>query len=450
MLILSTAHAQLELTVNGVNVPGITTSLVPGSSYSPAEAFADAIGADYYFDYAASVASFEYGAHILSVRVFDSPGTAARETNALSVDTQARASQGGVIVDGVIYVPVKPLVQALGGSIDYLEYTNTVVAVLPRAALTSAVVSNEGTYDRLTLTINNGVPFDSFYNETLRTLQLRFDRTDLQTDTSALSGRFFSNARVSGALGYVDVRLTLQDGYTYEVFTSPKARGYDLVVDIIPTSSNATLTNSFTRSRSVIIDPGHGGSDTGLTFDGYPAESTLTLEFATQLVDALQTRGISASLTRTSNTQLSVSERSQLGTGAGLFISVHAGDLSSGEYNLFYLGEAFSSAELDMAIRINAETATQSPDTNALRRELLLGLVPDVSLGQQYARQLSDELLQTGGYQQNTSDAAPLSVLLGAAGRGLLIEFSPQDLSSDSLVENLADAISAMLANGTN
>jgi len=80
----------------------------------------------------------------------------------------------------------------------------------------------------------------------------------------------------------------------------------------------------------VIIDPGHGGQDSGATesFEA-PKEKDLTLALARKLAEVLESEGVArALLTRKEDQTLSLDERAGFANNRGgdLFISVHVGN----------------------------------------------------------------------------------------------------------------------------
>ncbi len=435
LLLCSGAWAQQQLVVNGQPVSGLSTAIVRGSSYAPAQTLADALGARYVYDSGAEIALFEWAARLLSVRVFESAAEAANEDSAFALDGAPRPGEGGVLVGGEVYVPVKPIVTLLGGTVSYLESRQTVMAVFPRARVIEAQVSEGG--ERLVFEIEGLTTTSSFFNRALNTLNLRFDRTDLLVAQS-FEGRGFSRAVLLPTAGYVELRLTLEPGYSYETFTSPGPSGFTLVVDVLP----AEARNRDLGELRVVLDPGHGGADPGLSF-GSGSEAALTLLFAERLASALAAYGVEVSVTR-GDADLPLELRRQAGIGSSLFLSIHAGSLQSGQYNLYYLGDLSASTGLTLALRENAASAVAEA-TDALRRRLLLNLVPDLGLGQSYARALSSQLSQQAGLRAEAVAPAPLAVLEGAAGRGLLLELSPGDLGSETLPEALAAALAALL-----
>jgi N-acetylmuramoyl-L-alanine amidase len=84
----------------------------------------------------------------------------------------------------------------------------------------------------------------------------------------------------------------------------------------------------------VVIDPGHGGIDTGTRGPGGELEKNLVLEFASMLRDKLEKTGkYRAVLTRTDDTFVELAERVRFARlrQAQLFISIHCDALAKGE-----------------------------------------------------------------------------------------------------------------------
>ena len=98
-----------------------------------------------------------------------------------------------------------------------------------------------------------------------------------------------------------------------------------------------------TNPRLIVIDPGHGGSDTGAEHGGLK-EADITLDMAKRLRDILIARGWQVKLTRNSDVDVYApndSARDELqarvdlanNTGARLFVSIHANAyINSGPY----------------------------------------------------------------------------------------------------------------------
>lgn len=74
----------------------------------------------------------------------------------------------------------------------------------------------------------------------------------------------------------------------------------------------------------VVIDPGHGGQDSGSTYDGVE-EKTLNLNIALYLAEELDNRGITYKLTREEDVFVGLTDRADMANQceANLFISIH-------------------------------------------------------------------------------------------------------------------------------
>jgi len=78
--------------------------------------------------------------------------------------------------------------------------------------------------------------------------------------------------------------------------------------------------------RRVVLDPGHGGRDSGAIGRRRTYEKTVNLDVAQRLARHLTRRGIEVVMSRTSDRFVSLAERSRLAnrSGADLFVSIHA------------------------------------------------------------------------------------------------------------------------------
>ena len=440
-LLLGAPAVAQQLLVNGLEVDGLSTELVRGVSYLPADALAASFGASYSYDAAAETALFEFAGRLLSLRVYASEAAAAADTSALRLGGRELAGTGGLLRNGSVYAPIKPVVQAFGGTVTFLESLGTVMAVFPRARVTGMrVQAQEGSSERLIVSVDGLTSVAAYSNQALGVVQLRFDRSDLDAPQQ-LSGEGFSRASLTSAAGSTDLRLTLAPEYRYESFAVPNAQGFSLVVDIVPVTAE---TPERATGRRIVLDPGHGAADPGLAA-APGSEASLTLAFAQRLADALLDQGFDVRLTRHDEGDVPLAARSQQGIGSSLYLSLHAAALPSGQYNLYYLGDVQEGASLELALRENARAALAEGSTGALRRQLLLKLVPDAAQGERYARALSGELSRRAGLRAASQLPVPLAVLEGAAGRGLLLELSPEDLADESLPSTLAEALAVML-----
>jgi N-acetylmuramoyl-L-alanine amidase len=82
------------------------------------------------------------------------------------------------------------------------------------------------------------------------------------------------------------------------------------------------------RSYSVVIDPGHGGTDPGAR--GVVTEAEVNLSVSSRVARTLSEAGVEVTMTRTDNTvfsdnkQLDLRARAELSTNKDLFVAIHA------------------------------------------------------------------------------------------------------------------------------
>jgi N-acetylmuramoyl-L-alanine amidase len=104
----------------------------------------------------------------------------------------------------------------------------------------------------------------------------------------------------------------------------------------------------------VIIDPGHGGYDPGTQSSAGALEKDLALQIATRLKTALEARGIRAELTRSTDTFISLAERTRIANraGADLFVSIHLNSSPNSDttgIEVYYLNNTTDRATIRLA-----------------------------------------------------------------------------------------------------
>ena len=92
----------------------------------------------------------------------------------------------------------------------------------------------------------------------------------------------------------------------------------------------SSLSKPEFSGRTIIIDPGHGGTDRGFVFEGRPEEKLINLATAQHLKTCLEAAGFKTLLTRTSDTDMTHSQRLSIANrhGGDLYISLHLGGSS--------------------------------------------------------------------------------------------------------------------------
>lgn len=136
------------------------------------------------------------------------------------------------------------------------------------------------------------------------------------------------------------------------VLPPEKGQGYRVVIDLFPTtqakfdatagwpldlkaSDSAAQIASLPRNpeplrsrirKVIVIDPGHGGIDSGTSASNGTAEKDIVLATALRLRSTLLTRGYTVHMTRDSDVPVDLEQRVRIGRSwkADLFISMHA------------------------------------------------------------------------------------------------------------------------------
>jgi len=128
------------------------------------------------------------------------------------------------------------------------------------------------------------------------------------------------------------------------------------------------------QKKSVVLDPGHGGADTGMTQPEVAAEKIFTLAFARMMEAGLQ-EAVRVVLTRTDDYALDLIQRTAVANHekASLFISIHTRDRpapENQEIDLFCFDAAFIARSAEGPLPAGPQKATVSlPSWDALQTE---------------------------------------------------------------------------------
>ncbi len=199
---------------------------------------------------------------------------------------------------------------------------------------------------------------------------------------------------------------------------------------IIKTTKNSI----FASSKTIVIDPGHGGKDPGAIGYKKYEEKDSVLKIAQYLKKELQKRGYKVYLTRYKDQFVSLHDRTSLANrkNADLFLSIHANAAPKKSYLSMKGVETFflSPAKTDKAKAIAAkENASVITNMNAISKDTLLSflnrtriiqsnkLAIDIQSGiLSSVRKKYDNVID-GGVRE-----APFWVLVGAQMPAILIE----------------------------
>lgn len=242
-------------------------------------------------------------------------------------------------------------------------------------------------------------------------------------------------------------RLTISPGAVdIETAAGTTATSYELdpqrlVIDlqsapqIHPTSRPATAAAAPTV---IVLDPGHGGDETGALGPSGSREKDLVLMIAQSLKRRLEERlPVRVILTRENDSNLSLDARSAIANQhqAVLFISLHlnaawGGRAQATGAETYFLSLAASDARAAASAEIENQSAetpaypTEDPDIDADLRMILWDLAQTHHLGesQRFARLVQQELDEALGLRDRGVKQAPFRVLMGAAMPAVLVE----------------------------
>jgi N-acetylmuramoyl-L-alanine amidase len=199
-------------------------------------------------------------------------------------------------------------------------------------------------------------------------------------------------------------------------------------------SGEMTLTRTLgLKIAKVVLDPGHGGHDTGTISKSGLMEKDLVLDLALRLRRFLQERlGVEVILTRETDVFLSLEERTAIANKhkSDLFVSIHANSSRNQRINgveTFVLNWANNKEDQALAIRENASAASTVADLQDLVRKIAQN--DKIGESRELAAYIQGNLVKTvSGFSPGAKDRgvkqAPFVVLIGAAMPSVLAEVS--------------------------
>jgi N-acetylmuramoyl-L-alanine amidase len=240
------------------------------------------------------------------------------------------------------------------------------------------------------------------------------------------------------------------------------AAGKESAVPIKPAAPTEAGSRTLTRALGlkisrIVIDPGHGGHDTGTIGPTGLCEKDLVLDVGLRLKKLLESKaGAEVIMTRTDDTFIPLEERTAIANekGADLFISIHANasrSRSARGIETYYLSFTTNPEALEVAARENATSEESVHQLQELIKKI--ALTEKIEESQEFAAQVQrsvySRLIKAGGHQRNRGvKKAPFVVLIGANMPSVLAEISfltnPRDerlLKRGDYREKIADAL---------
>jgi N-acetylmuramoyl-L-alanine amidase len=262
-----------------------------------------------------------------------------------------------------------------------------------------------------------------------RAIVAKLDRPELDTGKLDSGGVNDESPKLATATSAADVKTTPSKRKRKTQTTDPDIR------EAQPTASGErSLTRVLgLKIGKIVIDPGHGGHDTGTIGPNGLEEKDLVLDVSRRLGKLLQTRlGAEVIYTRKDDTFIPLETRTAIANeeGADLFVSVHANsshDPDARGVETYYLNFTSSPDALEVAARENAVSEKSIHELQDLVKKIALREKIDES--QEFAGDVQSSLhsglaAKNPGERDRGVKKAPFIVLIGANMPSILAEIS--------------------------
>ena len=381
----------------------------------------------------------------LTIRASNGTLVATRDSDVVSIDDrQTRLADPVLRVDGRWFVPIdfllRPLSDVAGVEFRHRQGAERILAgnVMAPTLVMKAGPSEGST--RLTIESSTGINMRVQQEPGESRVVLFIDRAPVEPADEALAYRDPSIREIafedSDGRSKIIIETTSQ---VANVRLLPSDENRRFFVDFIRASETGavSLPSGMDRRgavsagalRVIVIDPGHGGLDSGTRAHGI-LEKDITLELARRLRRALQLRlDTTVILTRDGDVERVGENRSAIANNnrADLFISLHVG---------FSADPTESSSSLFL-VETRSETLREAPVTNlfqpwyAAHRHSAAGSV-------QFATTLQESLVDAIPGWPFPIRRAPISVLTSSSMPGLMLELG--NANNEANLRALTDA----------
>jgi len=465
-----------------VDAAGPYYFIVQGDSvnaFARLEPFAEAIRVDAKVDQTRGTVVLSGATHRLELRLHESVAEGLEFSSLnLAVDGTpfARAVPGGIIVDGKVYVPITPVVEAFGGRVDWHPDTHIIaVGTLeqapdnrPHYGPPRVGLHDDFTRVALTLPPSQAVTVGvSQGTLTIRVPGAELEEFDQRFDAGPLT-RLYSDAASGSAALILTVKHEVSaDGAGFRVGRTDDAFYVDVGPGLVSSPGDEHLitdqpapvpapTPDFEVQRQVVvIDAGHGGNDPG-TVSAYAREKDVVLSVALRLMDLLTDQGIDVILTRRSDRFLTLQERSAIATtDRNIFVSIHANaaaDTTASGIETWVFGQPLDPTYISQAIRENGSgglgAALTQQAAESLDLEVAILREAQLNYSLRLANHVQSQLISSTGAVDRGVRQNLFYVLRTARIPAILVELgfvsNPDEgrkLSQEQYQQKLADAL---------
>jgi N-acetylmuramoyl-L-alanine amidase len=236
-----------------------------------------------------------------------------------------------------------------------------------------------------------------------------------------------------------------------------------------PAAPVAAIPEAARPALTIVIDPGHGGTETGAVGPGGLQEKDVTLQIARRLATALpRLLSCRVVLTRESDTAIPLDDRTSVANRekADLFLSIHANSSRApgarGSESYYLSLEASDKLSQEIASRENQPALSGGPGSapaGAARNPDLDFILWDLAQtahlkeSSELAEVTQEELNVLSGTESRGIKQAPFRVLVGATMPAVLVETAfisnaeeEKKLGSPAFQQSVADAVARAIA----
>jgi len=199
------------------------------------------------------------------------------------------------------------------------------------------------------------------------------------------------------------------------------------------------------RNLVVVLDPGHGGKDTGCSGHSH-LEKDITLDFTKELGAAIQRHNpyVTVYYTRTDDQSVSLNQRINIANRAkaDIFLSIHANagpDKNVSGFETFVYGETLNAKHKSLTQIENALHDSQPKSALPITQRILANMHQDQLLDQSIAlaAKIDHQVSRIGKYRNRGIKQARFRVLHKAEMPSVLLEIGYLTSSTD--IQKLAD-----------
>ncbi len=339
-------------------------------------------------------------------------------------------------------------------------------SVTPSATLSSVRAGLHPTYTRLVFQLDRPAAYEWRHKE--GTNEFRLTLLDTAPAPSVPSTVSIKNPHIASVTLSRSTPTSTTAVITVKTANTPLTpRLYTLdhpdrvVVDFFTAQPTAMTPATLTKTvapriiKTIVIDPGHGGKDPGAIGKSGLQEKEVVLDISRRLKKLLEQRGHRIIMTRSDDTFIPLSDRTQIANsrGADLFVSIHANahpKRSTKGMQVYLLGKATDAEARATAARENGEDESQMADLDQIFNDMALDFRINHSISLAY--QTHDAFLRTVGKRYTVVDLgvkrAPFYVLMKSTMPGILAEVSfisnPQEearLKKAAYRQSIAEAL---------